>query len=195
MTTAPPTQTTDRPVRRPLSVDVVRSVATFVTLLVAFAVGLRALDELPGLATGVARGVKRIDSIAALERLTSRRMPIPAYFPDTLTWPPDTLLAFEGTSTSMSFRHRREATTWLIVAIATGRSDVAPQVLPPATSLQTESTMVRNGPATVDRVRDRDGIVWHQLTWREAGTTRLVRYRGTLDDAMLIANSIDERGR
>jgi hypothetical protein len=110
-------------------------------------------------------------------------------------WPPNDLLIFGGTSASMSFRNRRAADTWLIVAMAVGTTTVAPQVLPPATPLQTETTTVRNVPATVERLRDLDGVIWYQLIWQTSGATRLVRYRGTLDEIMLIANSMDERGR
>jgi len=195
MTSAAPTRAIDELARRPAWPAVVRSTAVIVVLLTGFALALRALDEFPGRATGVARGVRRVDSMPALERHLSRSMPIPAYFPDTLTWPPHTLLLFGGTSASMSFGHRQTGTTWLIVAIGFGTASVAPQVLPPATPLQTESTVVRRAAATVDRLLDRDGVIWYQLTWHELGTTRMVRYRGTLDDAMLIASSIDERGR
>jgi len=180
---------------RPVWVEVAREVVSLAALLAVVALGLRVLDELPGMAAGVARGVRRVDSIAALERQASHRMPIPAYFPDTLVWPPNDLLVFGGTSASMSFRHRQAADTWLIVAIGVGTTAVAPQVLPPATPLQTEATTVRRLPATVGRLRDLDGVIWYQLTWRTSGVTRLVRYRGTLDEVMLIANSMDQRGR
>lgn len=184
-----------RPPHQPVWASVVGSTASFVALLIVFALALRMLDEVPGLVTGLARGVMRVESLSELERQASRPMPIPAYFPDTLSWPPETLLSFDGSSTSMWFRHRQSLATWLIVATRAGTGDVAPQVLPSTAPLQTESTTVRHLPATVERLIDRDGVVWHQLRWHEAGTTRLVRYRGTLDDAMLIANSIDERGR
>ena len=176
-------------------IDLAWTMTAFAALLTAAAIGLRALDELPGMAAGVARGVRRVDSIATLEQRSAHRMPIPAYFPDTLAWPPDRLLTFDTTSASMSFRHRQTSAVWLIIAMGVGVPTVAPQVLPPATLLQIEATTVRNAPATVERLVDLDGVIWYQLTWHAAGTTRLVRYRGTLDDVMLIANSIDERGR
>ncbi|MCX6539325.1 MAG: hypothetical protein NT151_10410 [Acidobacteria bacterium] len=194
MNTAPARRTIDAG-HRPVWIEVARAVVALAALLAVVALGLRVLDELPGMAAGVARGVRRVDSIAALERQVSHKMPIPAYFPDTLMWPPNDLLIFGGTSASMSFRNRRAADTWLIVAMAVGTTTVAPQVLPPATPLQTETTTVRNLPATVERLRDLDGVIWYQLTWQTSGATRLVRYRGTLDEIMLIANSMDERGR
>jgi hypothetical protein len=188
---AAPTPTAARPSSFPI--EGLRSVAGLVALLAAVAFGLRVLDELPGMTAGVARGVRRVDSVAALERQTSLPVPIPAYFPDTLVWPPADLLVFGDTSTSIGFRHRQSADTWLIVATGVGTTSIAAQLLPPATPLQTEATTVSGTPATVERLRDLDGVIWYQLRWQAFGATRLVRYRGTLDEILLIANSMDRR--
>jgi hypothetical protein len=179
----------------PAWLDLIRAVALLVGLLAAVAVGLRALDQLPAMATGVARGVRRVDSVAALEHHTSHRMPVPTYFPDTLKWPPSDVLVVGGTAASLSFRSRLSADTWMIVAMAVGDVPIPSQLLPPASPLQAEMTTVQNVSATVERLRDLDGVMWYQLTWHASGTTRLLRYRGTLDEIMLIANSMDERGR
>ncbi len=179
----------------PAWLDLVRAVAALAALLTVVAFGLRALDELPAISAGVARGVRRVDSISALEHRISHRMPIPAYFPDTLMWPPSDVLTVGGSSASISFRRRQGTDTWLIVAMAVGWPTVPIEILPPATPLQTEHTTVQNVPATVERLSDVDGVSWYQLTWHTSGTTLLVRYRGTLDEIMLIANSMDERGR
>jgi len=195
MNAAAPAHAIGHQSRRPVWTAAVVSTATFAALLTGFALGLRALDEVPGIVTGLARGVRRVDSLAALEREASRPSSIPAYFPDTLAWPPDMLLVFGGSSTAVSFRHRQAGTTWLLVAARAGTGEIAPQILPPATPLQAESTTVRRLPATVERVLDRNGVAWYQVRWHTSATTHLVRYRGTLDDVMLIANSIDERGR
>jgi hypothetical protein len=180
---------------RSVWLDLARSTIELVGLLLVVAMALRAVDELPGMAAGVVRGVRRVDSIAALERRVAHKMAIPAYFPDTLEWPPYELLEFGGTSASMAFRRQRTTDRWMIVAMAVDAVAVAAQLLPPATALQSEATIVRDRPATVERLRDADGNLWYQVTWRSAGASRLVRYRGTLDEVMLIANSLDERGR
>ncbi|MCX6544804.1 MAG: hypothetical protein NTV05_10380 [Acidobacteria bacterium] len=190
---APGTSTSAR--RLPGWIAALRATLELAALLAAAAFGLRVLDQLPGMAAGVDRGVRRVDSVVALERQLSHKLPIPAYFPDTLMWPPHDLLIFEGTSASMSFRHRQRGDTWLIVGLAVDARGIAPEILPPASSLQTENTVVRGVPARVDRLRDRDGVMWYQLTWQASGVALLARYRGTLDEIMLIANSMDERGR
>ena len=195
MTTASANGVIETAGHRPGWATVARAVVELAALLAGIAFGLRVLDELPGMAAGVVRGVRRVGSVAALERQVSHKLPIPAYFPDLLMWPPSDLLTFGGTSASMSFRHRQAASTWLIVALAVGTGSIAPQVLPPATSLQSEDTAVRSLPARVERLRDLNGVLWYQLTWQTSGEALLVRYRGTLDEVMLIANSMDERGR
>ncbi|MEI6667835.1 MAG: hypothetical protein WCP29_06745 [Acidobacteriota bacterium] len=195
MTAAPAHPTVEASATRPTAIAWLRTVLGLAAVLVVAAGALRTIDAVPTLAMGVARGVRRVDSLAAIERYTTQRMPVPMYFPDTLGWPPSDLLVFGGSSASMWFRQRHSRETWLIVAMGVGQDRVAPEVLPSVTSLQTEPTSVRSVPGTVDRLRDADGVTWYQLVWRSPHATWLVRYRGTLDDAMLIANSLDQRGR
>ena len=58
-------------------------------LVVAGAVTvLRIADVLPGIALGAPRGVRRFDTVVDLERASGRRMPVPAYYPSSVEWPP-----------------------------------------------------------------------------------------------------------
>jgi hypothetical protein len=178
--------------------DAIRAVAITAALLSGMAFALRVADEVPSVVTGVVRGARRVDSILELERRISASIPIPAYFPDSLRWPPARLLAFGDHSYALSFAHRQSNDVWLVFAATVGAGDVAPQLLRAALSLQVEPIVIGSQPGTAERLRDADGVVWHQITWQTAephGASRLVRYRGTLDEAMLIANSIEDRGR
>jgi len=49
---------------------------------------LRVADWMPALAGGEPRGARRFESVQDLERATGVRVLLPAYFPDTLGWPP-----------------------------------------------------------------------------------------------------------
>jgi len=184
-------------VARPRSAltETVRSMASLVFALVCFAICLRLLDELPAAAAGIARGVRRVASIEALAAETGLKLPVPAYFPDTIQWPPSDVISYGGTSASAWYRHRGERTTWLIVAVAAGAGGVAPQVLPTAQVLQSEPITVGTHAGVAERIQDADGAVWHQVSWSTNGGARLVRYRGTLEELMTLAGSLSERGR
>jgi hypothetical protein len=174
--------------------EAIRSTVSLIVVLVGIAFCLRLLDELPGAAAGVSRGVRRMPSMEALAGLTGLRIPVPAFFPDTLQWPPNDVLSFGGTSASAWFRHRTDRGTWLLIAVAKGAREVAPQVLPAAIVLQSEPTLVGTHAAVAARLQDTDGVVWHQVSWNADGEARLVRYRGTLDELMTLAGSLSERG-
>ena len=44
----------------------------------------------------------------------------------------------------------------------------------------------------VSRVRDADGAVWQQVQWQSPAQIVLVRYRGTLDELLKIAGSMND---
>lgn len=172
---------------------VVRVVGGCIGVLLVSAVLLRVVDAVPGAIRGTPRGVKRLDSLESLERNSGWRAPVPAYFPSTLSWPPSDIRLLPGRAASLWFRRREDRSLWLILGAALDRMPaIAPDVLPAATSLQAEAARVGDHAALVERVRDADGATWHQITWRVAGRIRLARCRGTLDDVMRIASSLDE---
>ena len=77
---------------------------------------LRVADALPRVALGVPRGVERASDVAGLERASGLRMPVPAYFPDSLEWPPAELRTHTGGSAAIWCRQRPAGPVALIVA-------------------------------------------------------------------------------
>ena len=193
--TGPTATAADASATRAARSEAIRSAVSMIVVLVGVAICLRLLDELPGAAAGVARGVRRMPSIDALASQTGLQVPLPAFFPDTVQWPPSDVLSYGGTSASAWFRHRGERGTWLIVALARGVPAVSAQVLPAAIALQTEPTSIGKHEAVAARMQDTDGAIWHQVSWTADGEARLVRYRGTLDELMMLAGSLSERRR
>jgi len=167
--------------------------AVWLLTVVAAALGLRAADAVPLAALGLPRGVVNTTDLAELDRMSGRRMPVPAYYPDTLGWPPaDTRLHTSG-SAAMWCRRRAGGETALIVATAPpGEPDVAAAVLPPSVELQREAATLDSRPAVVSRVRDADGALWQQVQWRTPAQIILIRYRGTLDELMKMAGSVND---
>ena len=177
------------------SAAALRSLTLLGVLVVGLATGLRIVDELPALVAGVSRGARRLPSVEAIARASSLRMPLPAFFPDTIEWPPSDVLVFGPASASLAFRLRRSRETGLYIAASAGQPNVPRQLLPAAEPFQSEPTTIGGRPATASRVRDGNGAVWNQLAWTANGGARLVRYRGTLDELLLIAGSMGERGK
>jgi hypothetical protein len=160
----------------------------------AAAFGLRLADALPRLALGVPRGVVRARDVLQLERESGRRMPVPAYFPDTIQWPPAEARLHTGGSAAVWFRLRTGSGIALIVATAPpGTREIAAAVLPASVELQREAGSLGSRPAVVSRVRDAEGTLWQQVQWQLQGQIILVRYRGSLDELLKIAGSVHER--
>jgi hypothetical protein len=169
------------------------TVATWLVVVAAAAVSLRVADAVPRLALGVPRGVRVASTVAELERLTGRRMSVPAYFPDTIEWPPASMLADNAGSAAIWCRERPSGPVTLVVAtapVAGGR--VGAGVLPDSSELQREDASIGDRSAVLSRVRDADGAIWQQAEWRGSRQIVLIRYRGTLEGLLKIAGSVHE---
>jgi hypothetical protein len=168
-------------------------VAIWLLAVAAAALCLRAADAVPRLALGLPRGVVRAADLADLERRSGRRVPVPAYYPDTLEWPPAEARLHASGSAAIWCRRRGGSETALIIATAAaGMPEVAAAVLPASVELQREAATLDARPAVVSRVRDADGAVWHQVQWQTPGQIILIRYRGTLDELMKMAGSVND---
>jgi hypothetical protein len=162
-------------------------------VMLAAVVTLRVADSVPAAVHGTARGVRVFRSLDDLERAAGRRMPVPAYFPSTIEWPPGESRLFVGRAAAYWCRHRVSRAPWLIVATAPGGAGaIAPALLPEAAELQAEDAILAGRSARAARLRDADGAVWHQVSWSTSRERVLVRSRGTLDELMHIAASIRE---
>jgi hypothetical protein len=170
-----------------------RIVGFWLLVVAAAAFGLRVADAVPRVALGVPRGVVTAADVAQLDRASGRRMPVPAYYPDTIEWPPSEARLHTSGSAAIWCRQRAGGGIALIVATAPGGArDIAGAVLPPSVELQRESALLGVRPAVVSRVRDTEGSVWQQVQWQAEDQIILVRYRGTLDELLKIAGSVHD---
>ncbi|MFO7693053.1 MAG: hypothetical protein R6V57_08225 [Vicinamibacterales bacterium] len=183
----------DSPPARATPQGLARMAGVWLLAVLAAAAGLRVADAVPRVLLGVPRGVVRPPDLARLERESGRRMPMPAYFPDSLEWPPAEMRMHSGGSAAIWCRQRPAGGLAFIVATAPpGARAIAPAVLPAAVELQRERASLGALPASVSRVRDQDGIVWQQVEWQTPGQIILLRYRGTLGELLKIAGSVRE---
>ena len=171
----------------------VRLAAAWLLIVAAAVVGLRVADALPRAALGVSRGVTRAADVAGLERAIGRRMPVPAYFPDTIAWPPAEARRHSSGSAAIWCRQRDGGGLALVIATAPGGTPhLLDAVLPPAAELQREQSSRGDRLVTVSRVRQADGSVWQQVQWPSTAQIILIRYRGTLDELLKIAGSVND---
>jgi len=171
----------------------VATMASWLLVMAGAVAALRVADALPAAALGMPRGVRRFATLGDLQRTAGRRMPIPAYYPQTIEWPPSEQRFFPGGSAAIWCRQRSDGVPWLVIATAPTRPGVvAPQVLPASADLQRSDGALRGRPAVLSRIRSSDGALWQQIEWQGPHGIVLVRYRGTLDELMKIAGSMYE---
>lgn len=184
----------DRPARvRARAGGLARQFAVWLVVALAAAFGLRVADAVPRVALRLPRGVVRAPDVAQLERASGRRMPVPAFYPDAIEWPPVEARYDSRGSAAIWCRQRPGGGIVLIVATAPPAAPaVGDAVLPVAHELQREEASLGGRPAVVSRVRDEEGVVWQQVQWKTPSQIILMRYRGTLDHLLSLAGSVHE---
>ena len=165
-------------------------------LVVALAViglGLRAIDHLPGLLLDQPRGVRLFSSVTDLEREIGTRLLLPAYFPDTLAWPPARVLLASGTAhpTALIIVDRATGRTRLVICQnARGDEPIPDRLLPPGTVLQRVELDVGGSSAVLSRMAARDGTEWSDLDWVSGSRRVTLRLYGDDTELARLARSM-----
>jgi hypothetical protein len=158
---------------------------------------LRALDSVPRLVHRQRPGVRVLPSIEVLERETGHRVKLPSYFPDTLGWPPARvrLHTRRPVSADITFLERNTKDPSLIIyyELRSGEG-IAPVLFFPAVELHAARVQVDGAEADLRRLGAERGGVWHEIELpREQSMT--MRYRGALEELLLMAGSVEARTR
>jgi hypothetical protein len=154
---------------------------------------LAALDSLPVLILGEPRGVRRVATLAEAERRLRVRLLVPAYFPDTISWPARTvrLMAGPGAAAALEFDDRN-GRPHLLVAQAARAGEVPARLLPAANVLTEVQVALRDGAGTLRRIVGPDGEVWQELSFWHGGRQVVMRLRGSVGQLVRMANSARE---
>lgn len=172
--------------------ELVRILATLALVVGAAAGLLRALDALPAYLQGTPRGVRSFGSVEEIERRLRERLLLPAYFPDTLRWPPAAIRLESGPppAVALTFVGREDGEERLVILQSFGPSAVAsPRLLAPGLALQTTSVPVLGAEGRVVRILGRDGRIWHDVTWHAGDRQLTLRSRGSLEELLMMARS------
>lgn len=166
-------------------------------VVVALAGGaLRALDAVPHLLTGERKGVTRVQSIDGAERVLGVRLFLPAFFPDTLQWPPASIRVYAGppASSALAFAGRDGTPDRLMIFQAPGPlASVAMTLMPAVHTLHQTDVEMPEGSAVLLRVEFPDGRIGNDLVWYRPNETLALRYMGRADELVTIARSLRRR--
>jgi hypothetical protein len=184
------------PARRSTAREAVALVGGLGVVLLAAALSLRALDALPRVVSGEHRGVTRYESIAGAERALGSRLFLPAFFPDTLQWPPTSIRVYAGppVASALAFAGRDGSPDRLVIYQAPGRRATVPMALMPAGRvLQTVPIPMAEGDAQLVRLELADGTIANDLIWYRPDVTLAFRYAGPANELLTIAHSVRRR--
>lgn len=163
-------------------------------LVVALTGGvLRGLDALPGWWLEVGRSGVRFDGVEALEGTIGRRLLQPAYFPDTLAWPPERVVLDRRPPRSalLGFVRRADGTEALRLWQAV-EGDGGPPALATlqGVGLHDVAVPLRNGEARLRTVRLPDGRVWDEMTFRRSGRWVVLHSMLPAEQTVRLADSL-----
>jgi hypothetical protein len=169
-------------------------VQSWLLVVAAFAFGLKAVDRLPTLLSGMPYGVRVYATVEDAERAVGARLWLPAYYPDTLAWPPGRVDAWPGPPTMVALHVNDRADgreRLVLVQSFTAPADPPPVLLEPAQVLTVTDVPVGNRTAVLARVVAPGGEVMHDVWWDHGKRRITVRYRGPVEELLLIAASLE----
>lgn len=171
-----------------------RIVVSWLVVVAAFALALKALDRLPALLTGTPHGVRVYATIEDAERALGARVWLPAFYPDTLAWPPSRVDAWPGPPVvvALYMDARADGHERLVLVESLGTpAPPPPALLPPGQVLTTIEVPIGSRTAVLTRAVAPGGEVVHDVSW-DHGTRRLtLRYHGPVEELLLIAASLE----
>ena len=159
-------------------------------LLVAGAVALllRGLDALP---TPL---LQRYPTVEALEAAAGRRLGLPAYFPESLAWPPAAAWLRRGRTpqATLVFAPREGGAPLLVLeqALAEGAALAPP---PPGAVLAVRPVVLAGRAATLTE-RLEEGVLWRELAWTQEGRAVRMRSRGAQAELVRMAATLRPAG-
>ncbi len=176
--------------------ELLRSAVTLLLVLGGTAGLLAALDSVPGCIQGVPRGVRRLRTIEEAERRLRGRVALPAYFPDTLRWPPSAIRVVQGASpaVALSFEGRSGGVEVWLAQTMGGDGPISPSLLPESTVLGKGTVAVAGEEATLARIVGEDGTIWHEIAWRQFGRRLVLRGKASVDVLVRMARSAHREG-
>ena len=143
---------------------------------------LRALDLAPQW-IGEPREGWPFARIADVERRLGERLAIPAYFPQTLRWPPTRIRVGGSRPAAVVLALGERAVFGQTIG---GREAIPRRLWPEGVVLQTEPIEL----GTVDRILGDDGRIWHEVRWDRWGRSFALRSLAPAPEVVQMARSV-----
>ena len=174
----------------------VRDLLWLVAIVAAAAGLLRVLDLLP-LSLGEPASGRPFAQIGDVERRFRERLVRPAYFPETLQWPPSRIRVASGRPAVvvLAFRGRGGGPERLFLGQSVGGVASVPERLwPGGVVLASEPAQVGEAPATLERILGEDGHTWYELRWELFERQLRLRSAGSRAELFTFAHSMRKEG-
>ncbi len=175
---------------------VVRALLVPVAVFGAAVLLLRGLD-LVGRSLSEPPGGRRFASVVEVERRVGARLFLPAYFPQTLSWPPSSIRAagLSPVAVLLSFSRAGGGPDELLMAQTVGgRGEIPPDLLEPIVALDTAEAEAGDGPARLDRLLAADGSTWYEVRFTRGASSLVLRGRGPAEVLLKMARSVHREG-
>ena len=178
---------------------ILRVVGSWGLVMAAVAGVFAAADRLPALILGSAHGARVYETVEEAERALGGRLWIPAYFPDTLAWPPTRIQAVPGSPPVVAVHlSARDGTADALVVCQSLGAPGQPgafgaalgRLLPEGEVMTATAVDVNGRSARLSRVLAAGGQLVHDLGWDEGGRSIVLRSAGPVDQLLLMANSL-----
>ena len=179
----------------PGALELARMVATLAYVVAATGAALAGLGALPRWIAGDAAASRRV-TLDEAERRLGTRLPLPAYYPDRLAWPPAEIRVAGGRqgAARLRFAARDGGAPLELLAAAAPAFPIPASLLEDRTVLSSRKTTVGVHPATLASVLV-EGVSWQELAFEVDGRAVLLRTRGDLDELVRMAKSLHIEGR
>lgn len=179
----------------PGALELARMVATLAYVVAATGAALAGLGALPRWIAGDAAASRRV-TLDEAERRLGARLPLPAYYPDRLAWPPAEIRVAGGRqgAARLRFAARDGGAPLELLAAAEPAFPIPASLLEDRTVLSSRKTTVGIHPATLASVLV-EGVSWQELAFEVDGRAVLLRTRGDLDELVRMAKSLHIEGR
>jgi hypothetical protein len=177
------------------ALELAGSVAILAAVLAGTAGGLALLDGVPAWVNGESRDVRIARSLEEAERRVRARLVLPAYFPDTLAWPPERIRVLPGAppAVALVFTARGGGEPRFVLSQSLGADEPSERLVPAATPLDESRIAVGTAPGTLRRIIGPDGQPWRELRWTQDGRRLVARSKGSLEELIRMARSAREQ--
>ncbi len=153
---------------------------------------LRVADAFPSWLEGEPARVRSFHDLAEAERSLGAPLLLPAYFPDSLRWPPDSIRV-RGRSpatVALVFLRKDGGRPLLFVQTVGGDRPIAPSLLPTGTAIHAMPLTVGSSPARLLRVVVGGGEAWSDLALESEKRQIVFRFDGRTEEVIRMAETL-----